>query len=147
PKISVIIPNYNHSTYLTQRIDSVLAQTYQDFEVIILDDCSTDSSKQIIDTYRDHPKVTQVVYNEVNSGSTFKQWDKGISLARGQYIWFAESDDWCENDMLEDLVKGIETDQDCSISYCQSYCLEDSGKIRFTSFHRYLSEVVDGREY
>lgn len=70
PKVSVIIPNYNHSSYLKERIDSILNQTFQNFEVIILDDCSTDNSKEIIELYRDHTKVSHIVYNEKNSGST-----------------------------------------------------------------------------
>lgn len=147
PKVSIIIPNYNHSAYLTERIDSVLNQTYQDFEVLILDDCSTDSSKSVIDSYKRHPKVSHVIYNEVNSGSTFRQWEKGIGLARGEYIWFAESDDWCEDNMLEHLVEGIESDPDCCISYCQSYCVEGVNKLRFTSDHRYLSELMHGADY
>ena len=84
--VSVIIPNYNHAPFLKERIDSVLQQTYTDFEVIILDDCSTDNSKEIIETYRMHPKVVHIEYNVVNSGSTFKQWKKGIDLTKGEWI-------------------------------------------------------------
>jgi glycosyltransferase involved in cell wall biosynthesis len=82
PKIlvSVIIPNYNHSLYLKQRIDSVLNQTFQDFELIILDDCSSDSSKEIIEQYRQNPKVSQIIFNQINSGSVFKQWAEGNHL-------------------------------------------------------------------
>lgn len=92
-KVSVIIPNYCHARFLNRRIDSVLNQTYGDFEVIILDDCSSDNSRDIIETYRHHPRVSHIVYNEKNSGSTFIQWDKGFELAQGEYIWIAESDD------------------------------------------------------
>ncbi|MEJ7913050.1 MAG: glycosyltransferase family 2 protein, partial [Chitinophagaceae bacterium] len=76
--VSVIIPNYNHAEYLHQRIQSVLDQTWPHFEIIILDDCSTDNSKQIIEEYRYHDKVGAIIFNPVNSGSTFKQWIKGI---------------------------------------------------------------------
>ena len=72
PKVSVIIPNYNHSTFLTERIDSILNQTYQDFELIILDDCSIDNSVSIIESYRNNEHVTHIVLNEQNTGSTFK---------------------------------------------------------------------------
>ena len=91
--VSVIIPNYNHAPFLKERIDSVLNQTYDNFEVIILDDKSTDNSKEVIANYRGHSKISHIVYNEENSGSTFKQWQKGFSLAKGDYIWIAESDD------------------------------------------------------
>jgi glycosyltransferase involved in cell wall biosynthesis len=75
PLVSVIIPNYCHSQFLVQRIESVLNQTYQNFEVIILDDCSPDAgaSKAVIEKYRGNPHVSHIVYNEENSGSTFKQ--------------------------------------------------------------------------
>ena len=59
PFISIIIPNYNHAPYLTERIESVLNQTYQNFEVIILDDCSTDNSREIIEKYANNPKVVK----------------------------------------------------------------------------------------
>src|SRR5690348_1753899 len=104
PKVSVIIPNYNHAQYLNQRIDSVLKQTYSDFEVIILDDYSIDNSRDIIEQYRTNKKVSAIIYNEINSGNPFQQWDKGIQLAQGEYIWFAESDDWCELNLLETVM-------------------------------------------
>jgi glycosyltransferase involved in cell wall biosynthesis len=100
---SIIIPNYNHGLYLKQRIESILHQTFTDFEIIILDDCSTDNSKSIIESYQPNLKITQVVYNQTNSGSTFKQWQKGIELAKGNYIWIAESDDYCATNFLEML--------------------------------------------
>lgn len=99
--VSVIIPNYNHAKFLDKRIQSVLNQTYQDFELIILDDCSTDNSREIIEKYRLNKKVSMIIYNEANSGSTFKQWKKGIDLANGEYIWIAESDDYADNLFLE----------------------------------------------
>lgn len=147
PKVSVIVPNYNHSKYLKQRIESILAQTYQDFELILMDDCSTDDSKNTIASYEHHTKVSHIVYNDQNSGNTFKQWKKGISLAIGDYIWIAESDDWCEPSMLETLVEGIEKDKDCVISYCQSYCVNNDFKIKFQSSHPNLSEMVDGGNF
>lgn len=103
--VSVIIPNYNHAPYLKERIDSVLKQSYQDFEVIILDDCSTDNSREIINSYAGNPKISNIVFNEVNSGSTFKQWQKGFELAKGEFIWIAESDDVAHPDFLDKMMK------------------------------------------
>jgi glycosyltransferase involved in cell wall biosynthesis len=107
PTVSVIVPNYNHARYLRQRIDSVLGQTYRDFEVILLDDCSTDESRSIISEYENHPKV-RIELNDKNSGSPFKQWNKGVRLAHGKYVWIAESDDYADERLLERLVSMLE---------------------------------------
>ncbi|WP_316769727.1 glycosyltransferase family 2 protein [Pedobacter frigiditerrae] len=147
PKVSIIVPNFNHAPYLKQRIDSVLNQTYQDFELIIMDDFSTDNSRDIINHYASCSKVSNIIYNEKNSGNTFKQWKKGVSLAVGDYIWIAESDDWCEPTLLQTLVDGIEKDPNCAISYCQSYCVTKDDNIRFQSSHNKLSEIVEGKTY
>jgi len=101
PKVSVIVPNYNHAPYLRQRIESILNQTYQDFEVILLDDCSTDNSRDILNNYRNQSKVSHCIFNAVNGKSAFQQWQKGVQLAKGEYIWIAESDDWAEPEFLE----------------------------------------------
>jgi glycosyltransferase involved in cell wall biosynthesis len=142
-EVSIIIPNYNHAPYLKQRIDTVLAQTFRDFEVIILDDCSTDNSKEIIDQYAEHTKITKVIFNEINSGSPFLQWEKGINLASGKYVWIAESDDWCEPSLLQELVDGIRKDDECVLSYCQMYYINGYNKIKWQSSHKLLSEIVD----
>ena len=101
PTVSVIIPNYNHAPFLKQRIESVLNQSFQDFEMILIDDCSTDGSREIIESYRNNPHVSHIVYNDSNSGSAFLQWNKGIELAKGDWIWVAESDDYAEPTFLE----------------------------------------------
>lgn len=127
PKISVILPNYNHAPYLEQRIESILNQTYQDFELILLDDCSTDNSLEVLKKYAKHPKVSHCVVNEHNSGSTFKQWDKGINLAVGEWIWIAESDDWAEKEFLETLITNINHSDKVVLSYCQSKRINSEG--------------------
>ena len=123
--VSVIIPNYNHYHFLTQRIDSVLSQTYQNIEVIILDDCSSDNSREIIEKYRTSTKVVEIVYNELNSGSVFKQWKKGINLAKGEYIWIAESDDFAEPDFLSKMIPVLDDDKDIGLIYCNSKVIYD----------------------
>src|SRR5262249_51524204 len=92
PKVSVIIPSYNHGRFLARRFDSVLAQTYRDFEILFLDDASTDDSLQVFAKYSGHPLI-RAFNNDRNSGSTFKQWNRGVRDAHGEYIWLAESDD------------------------------------------------------
>lgn len=147
PEVSVIIPNYNHAKFLVQRIESVLNQTYQNFELIILDDCSADNSQQIILSYKNHPKISHTVFNETNSGGPFYQWERGINLAIGKYVWIAESDDWCEPSLLQELVDGIKKDSQCVISYCQMSCIVNDNGIKWQSYHNCLSEVVESKTF
>ena len=119
PFVSVIIPNYNHARFLDERIHSVLNQTYQQFEMIILDDKSSDNSLEVITKYKDYPQISHIVANEENGGSTFKQWQKGLELAKGDLVWIAESDDSCSNTMLETLVKGC-VNNDAVLAFCRS---------------------------
>lgn len=129
PLVSVIIPNYNHSLYLKERIDSVLNQDYSNIEVILLDDCSSDNSVKIIESYRDNPKVSQICINTKNSGSTFKQWEKGINLANGEYIWIAESDDSADPRLLSTLMKGLLVNSDNVIGFCNSVVMDSNSRI------------------
>jgi len=127
PLVSVIVPNYNHARYIEQRLDSVFGQTYQNFEVIILDDCSTDNSLEVINRYKDNPHLSQIVVNETNSGSVFKQWDKGINLAKDELIWIAESDDYCELNMLEELVKAYLAKPNVVVAFSSYVMFTDDG--------------------
>lgn len=118
--VSVIVPNYNHSKFLEKRLYSILNQTYQDIELIILDDSSTDESKDIIEMYKSHSKISHVVYNKENSGSTFSQWQKGINLANGDFIWVAESDDFASINFIEKLMPYLLFDKSVSIVFSDS---------------------------
>ena len=142
PLVSVIIPNYCHARYLDERITSVLNQTYQNFEVIILDDCSPDdgASKAVIEKYRDNTHVSQIVYNEVNSGSTFKQWEKGFLIAKGELIWIAESDDYCELNLLEELVALYAKYPNCSF-VLSGTCRVDSIGNKLSSDNEFDSKI------
>src|ERR1700722_3014578 len=111
PRVSVIVPNYNHARFLRQRLDSVVAQTFQDFELILLDDCSTDESRKILEEYARDPRA-RLELNEANSGSPFKQWNKGVRLARGKYVWIAESDDYANERFLERLGSRLDSHSD-----------------------------------
>lgn len=127
--VSVILPNYNHAAYLRQRIESILNQSYRNFELIILDDCSTDTSRDIIEQYRGSDHVSQIVYNEKNSGSTFIQWRRGFDLAKGKYICIAESDDYSDLDFLNKLVSLLEANENCSVAYCLSHLVDENNVI------------------
>ena len=128
PKVSVVIPNYNHARFLPRRIDCILGQTFQDFELILLDDCSTDDSRSILSKYADDPRV-RIEFNAVNSGSTFKQWNKGVRLARGEYVWIAESDDYADERLLEKLVPLLDAEPRTVLAYCRSWRVLADGQI------------------
>jgi cellulose synthase/poly-beta-1,6-N-acetylglucosamine synthase-like glycosyltransferase len=81
PPVSIIVPAYNQARFLPRRIETVLHQTYQYFELIVLDDCSTDDSRSVLSQYAGDPCV-RIEFNEVNSGSTFKQWNERVGLAQ-----------------------------------------------------------------
>ncbi|GAB0114580.1 glycosyltransferase [Acidisoma sp. C75] len=105
PLVSAIVPNYNHAAFLKKRLDSILSQTYQKIEIIVLDDCSTDGSVEIIAQYvSKHTDKIRFISNAKNSGNVFAQWRKGLSAARGDLFWICESDDFAELDFLEKLV-------------------------------------------
>lgn len=128
PKVSVIVPNYNHARFLRERMDTILQQTYPDFEVIILDDHSDDSSLDVLEEYKAGPRVSHFVVNDVNSGSPFRQWRQGIGLAEGRYIWVAESDDFADPHLLERLVPILEEHDDVGIAYVDSLQVNEHGQ-------------------
>lgn len=106
PKVSVIVPNYNHECFLRRRLDSIYGQTYKNIEVILLDDSSSDQSCSVLDQYADeYPDITSKLYNKVNTGGVFRQWAKGIKAATGDLVWIAESDDFCDENFLDILVR------------------------------------------
>lgn len=107
--ISIIVPNFNHRKFLPQRLETIFNQTFQDFEIILLDDCSTDGSWEYLKQFEHHPKVSHCIRNEFNSGSPFKQWKRGIELSKGDLIWIAESDDRSELNFLERCVPYFES--------------------------------------
>ena len=122
-RFSVILPNYNHGQFLEKRIESILGQEYSDFELIILDDASTDNSREIINAITDH-RITTKKINNKNSGSPFHQWAEGIRLSQHQYIWIAESDDLADPAFLKLMAGKIQDDPLSGIFYCDSIKIE-----------------------
>lgn len=124
-KVSIIVPNYNHARYLPARLESVLGQTYTNTEVLLLDDCSQDNSCEILQEYAARDTRIRMVFNEQNSGSTFKQWNKGMGLASGDYLWLAESDDVADPTFLAKLVAKLEANPMAGLAYCQSWRIDE----------------------
>lgn len=155
PKVSVIVPNYNYARFLPERMESIFSQTFQDYEIILLDDCSSDDSREVLESLRNHPKVKTIVYNEVNSGSPFKQWQKGVELASGEYVWIAEADDSSKPEFLSACVNLLDANPDAVLAFAGADVIDDDGKITDTDFDRWTSRqsspegyrILDGKKY
>lgn len=131
-KISVVVPNYNYSNYLYQRVYSILNQNYKIHELIILDDASKDNSlfyiKQIEQKISEFVNV-KVAVNDINSGNAFSQWQKGINLATGDYVWVAEADDYAKKNFLNEVVSPLKKNNNIVISYADTGFIDSNGYI------------------
>jgi glycosyltransferase involved in cell wall biosynthesis len=116
PKISVIVPVYNVEKYIHCCINSILEQSFKDFECILVDDRSPDNCPQICDEYEKKDNRIRVIHNEHNIGSSLTR-KKGVMASKGNFILFVDSDDWIEHDMLEKMYnKAITGNYDIVVS-------------------------------
>ena len=156
-KVSVIVPNYNYAAFLNERIDSIIHQTYPVYELIVLDDCSTDNSIEVIQKKLSEIEgiKTKFIPNEKNSGLVFSQWQKGIKEVSGDYFWICEADDSADPHFLETVMKGFD-DEEVVLSYSDSMRIDDQNNVirkncqdlynMFGTDHWNHSFVVDGKE-
>lgn len=107
--VSVIVPIYKAEKYIRRCIDSLLCQTYQDFELLLIDDGSPDNSGMICDEYAEKDSRIKVIHKQNEGVSKSRQC--GLELATGEYVIHADPDDWVEPDMLEQMVSCIEDDE------------------------------------
>ena len=119
PKISVIVPVYKAEVYLHRCVDSLLAQTFQDFEILLIDDGSPDRSGEICDEYAKKDKRIWVFHKENGGVSSARQY--GMDQARGEYVIHADPDDWVEPDMLQELYREAKA-EDADMVICDYYC-------------------------
>jgi glycosyltransferase involved in cell wall biosynthesis len=127
PAVSIILPNYNHAGFLRQRIETILNQSFSDFELLIFDDASTDQSQEIISTFSDQ-RISHVEFSKENSGTPFSFWEKGLKMAKSNLIWIAESDDFSELSFLQTHVDAFKKDPSLIISFSASNWVDQSGK-------------------
>lgn len=143
-KVSAVIPNYNYAHYLHARILSIVSQTYPVYELIILDDCSTDNSKDVITKEiawlaKDYPHIiVKFIPNKTNSGNVFKQWQKAFELSTGDYLWICEADDLCSKYFLNAVMLGFNDDATV-LSYAESKAIDEYGK----TFKKDLRDWID----
>src|SRR5262249_39283856 len=127
PRLSIVLPNYNYARYLDERIQSLLAQTYRDFELLILDDASRDNSRAVIERYV-HDRRVRVRYYAENSGSTYPRWNDGAAMATGEYLLIAGADDSCHPTMAEKLLAKLEAHPSVGLAYCHSLVIDEAGQ-------------------
>lgn len=127
PKLSAIVPNYNYESYIADRLGSIFDQTYPIYETIVLDDCSTDRSVDVIKSVQQREKRSSVlIVNQQNSGSVFRQWAAGLREARGDYVWIAEADDLAHRDLALRLIDGMVRTDSC-LGFCDSWQINSDG--------------------
>lgn len=144
PLVSVVLPNYNCSAFLEKRLYTILLQTFQDFEVIVLDDASSDNSMEVLGELTQFNHQDKLIKNQKNSGSVFHQWKLGIEKASGQYIWIAESDDFIDLDFL-DLALSSMLLNDSSFAYCNSVPVDVNGEAYGDYRDLYLNQFNHGK--
>lgn len=106
PFISIIIPVYNTEKYLTQCIESVLAQTYTHYEILLIDDESPDQAGKLCDSYSEKYEHIKTVHKK--NGGLISAWTEGVKHSRGEYLCFLDSDDWIDSGMLSDMAAKID---------------------------------------
>jgi glycosyltransferase involved in cell wall biosynthesis len=136
PKVSVIIPVYNREKYVGEAIDSILAQSFPDFEVLLVDDGSTDNSVELMRSYTD-PRV-RLVRNERNLGIP-KTRNRGVQLARGDYIAILDSDDTASPDRLAKQVAFLDRHHDCVLVGSWAALMDEKGQALKRGKRRYVS--------
>src|SRR5687767_14186749 len=123
PLVSVVLCTWNGDRFLKEQVDSILSQTYENFELVISDDASTDGTKEILKAYEAHPK-TKIFYQENNIG-LIKNFAFATEKSKGNFIAYSDQDDvWLKN-KLEKLVSSI---GDSALVYSDSLLTDENGK-------------------
>ncbi len=127
--ISIIMPVYNVELYLNRCVDSILAQTYDDWELLLINDGSTDHSGEICESYANRDKRIHVIHKE--NGGVSAARNIGLNEYKGDYVAFFDSDDWIEPQMLERMMNAIENNK-ADIAACDVYnvCIQENGKYK-----------------
>jgi glycosyltransferase involved in cell wall biosynthesis len=143
PLVCIVVPNFNHRRFLPERFNSIFAQTYRNIEICFLDDASGDDSVEYVRGLAS-PFQISIDVNKQNSGSAFRQWARGLSFARGEFIWIAEADDSCAPDFLERLVALAKRSPSAGLVYSQSRIIDERGRM-LGETPRYLCEIHPSR--
>jgi len=142
PKVSVVIPTYNYGRYISKAIDSVLSQTFKDFEIIVIDDGSTDGTKDLPAQYGNKIKY---IYQENHGLSNAR--NRGIKASSGEYLVFLDADDYISPQKLETETKLLDAHPEVGWSYSNHYYVDENGIILYGfsyQFHKSNSRPPEG---
>lgn len=139
--ISVIVPSYNYEGYIKQRLQTIINQDYPIYEIIVLDDASTDKSVAIIRGLLKEQRIDYtLIVNRKNSGAVFGQWKKGVDIAKGDYVWIAEADDFSSSKFLGEVMQGFES-PGVVLSYCESNQVNEAGEKIAENYLEYVADI------
>jgi O-antigen biosynthesis protein len=139
PRVSAVVPNYNYAALIASRIDNVLGQTLPVYELVVLDDASTDDSiDQIAAALHNVCVPWTLLARASNSGSVFEQWRAGALASRGDIVWIAEADDIAGPQFLESVAAPM-LDNDVVLSFCQSQQIDVNGRELAPDYRDYLT--------
>ena len=128
--LTIIIPSYNKKNYITECINSVINQTYEDWRLIIIDDCSTDGSQEVLKKFNTNKKI-KIIFLKKNKGPSFCR-NLGIRLSISKYIGFLDADDFWEENKLEDQIKFMK-EKTINFSFTDYYTLKSNDLIKKTN--------------
>jgi len=141
--VGILVPSYNHAKFISNRIDSILSQTFQNFTLYIVDDCSSDGTWELLQQYKSNQKVI-LDRSKKPSGSPFTYYKRYFLEFKHDYWWIAESDDQASSDFLDRLLNILEQQKNFSFAYSSSTIIDVDGNKISTSrpfLEKYFSEI------
>jgi glycosyltransferase involved in cell wall biosynthesis len=142
PRISVAVPNYNYARYMPDRLGSIFRQSHPVHEVLVLDDCSTDSSLEVVPAVAaDWKRSVTLIANARNSGSVFAQWRRAAETASGDWLWIAEADDSSDSEFLAQLFAAVHQDPAVVLAFADSRTILEDGSPQWESYKGYYATI------
>jgi len=130
--VSVVVASYNHVEYLAQRMESLVAQTYHNLEILVIDDCSPDNSVEVLHTYATNPRVKLLIRQK--NGGWVTVSNQGVESTVGEYVLFANCDDDCDVRMIERLALAMQQNPTAGVVFCRSLMIDEQGQVTGDDF-------------
>lgn len=125
--VSIVVASYNHADFLARRMDSLIGQTYQDVDILVIDDKSPDHSVEILLHYEENPRVRLVLRDQ--NGGWVAVSNQGVDMSSGEYILFANCDDDCDPRIVERLVDALQQHPSAGIAFCRNLMVDEDDQV------------------